>query len=140
MMALTGAVLGLVGLELAIAATASFEGDTGAALAALEGDVPSATGEAATMQPLSCLLARVRQVQPALEPEMVSFHHYGDAAAVGDVYGNRAGAMVYSPAGRLDAHTGEVLRITDRSRQSLGRRVYAMVTPLHTTRATAGSP
>ena len=68
---------------------------------------------------------------PGLRPEVATVQHYGDSAGRITVYGNVPGRLVYYPAVTLSLASGEVVEVVDWSRADLGRRIYAMVTPLH---------
>lgn len=129
--ALTGAVLGFAGVAVMAAALTAFEGDAGAAVAALAGEPPAAAGQPAVTLPLPVLIDRAAAALPGLVPEVVVAHRFGAAGGVVEVFGNRPGALVYYPSVTVDAGTGALIRITDWSGEGLGRRVYAMVTPLH---------
>lgn len=129
--ALTGAVLGWVGLALPLAALTAHEGDMAAAASALGGFQAEARGIPAEMQPLSALLARAQVALPGLDPAVAVFRHYGDAGATVEVMGDVPGRLVYYPSVSLAGATGKVMVVTDWSVATPGKRIYAMVTPLH---------
>ncbi len=131
MLALTGAILGFSGPAVRIAAYLAFGGDAGAVSAAMFGSSPPPLGIAATMLPPSVLLARAVEALPGFVPEMLLAFNYGDAHGVIEFLGNRPGALVYYLSVVVDGATGEIVRITDWSEEGFGRRIYAMVTPLH---------
>jgi hypothetical protein len=83
------------------------------------------------MLPASALREAAIASLPGFDPEVMVAHRYGDAAAAVEFLGNRPGSLVYYISVTMDATSGEVVRITDWSRAAVGRRVYAMVTPLH---------
>lgn len=131
MMAFTGALLGLLGLMLLLAGLLAFRGDAAAAQAALFPSPPAAAGHSAPMLPLQTLVARAEDEMPGLKPEVLTLHHYGDRQARLEVYGNVPGRLVYYPMVALSPVNGETHEVIDWSRESLGRRLFAMVTPLH---------
>lgn len=130
-MALTGVVLGFSSIAIPIAAGTAFGGDLAAAFAAMATANPQPVGTPATMLPVSQLLGHARAAVPGFEPEVLIVHHYGDAGGVLEAMGNRAGGLVYYLSVAVNAASGEVAGITDWSREAFGRRLYAMVTPLH---------
>ncbi len=130
-MALTGAILGFVGLILMYTAVVAFKGDLGSAAAEMMAPGVIATGEAAPMMPVSALIEMAGEALPGIVPEVVMVRAYGDSGAVAEVMGNVPGSLVYYPSVSLEAATGAVLGVTDWSAGGIGKRVYAMVTPLH---------
>lgn len=130
-MALTGAVLGFAGVAVLAAALTAYDGDAGAALAGIGAAEPALTGRPAEPLPPSALLQRAVAALPGMRPEVAVAAGYGDAGGVLQVYGNRPGALVYYPSVTVRAATGEIADVVDWSQEPAGRRLYAMVTPLH---------
>ncbi|MFC3229717.1 PepSY-associated TM helix domain-containing protein, partial [Marinibaculum pumilum] len=131
MMALTGAMLGFAAPALTLAAATAFDGDLAAAFAAI-GDPPAAaTGRDAAPLPASRLLDHATAALPGLVPDRMEIREAGDAGATATVMGRLPGRLVYLPYVVLEAATGRVLSIADWSSGSIGRQVYAAVTPLH---------
>lgn len=131
-MALSGTILGVVGLALPLASAVAFKGDLDAATRAMaEGPGPAAAVAPAATIPASRAIAAARDAYPALVPCILSIRGYGTDGARIQVMGDVPGALAYYPWVTLDGVSGEVLSITDWSRETAGRLVYAMVTPLH---------
>ena len=131
MMALTGAMLGFAAPALTLAAATAFDGDLDAAFAAI-GDPPAAaTGADAAPLPASRLLEQATAALPGLVPDRIEIREAGDAGATATVMGRLPGRLVYLPYVVLEAATGRVLSVADWSTGSIGRQVYAAVTPLH---------
>ena len=131
-MALTGTLLGFVGLLLPLATFISFKGDTQAATEALMGGpMPPALSIPADTIPLSQALAIARTEFPVLSPRIVSVRGHDTAGARIEIIGDVSGTLIYYPWVTLDGASGQVLSVTDWSRETLGRRVYGMIAPLH---------
>lgn len=131
MMALTGCVLGFIGVFLLAAAFLSFRGDAGAASEAMSGAISASPGEAAQMVPPGLIVANALRAMPDLEPEQIVFDGWGRKGGLVTVYGTVPGRLIYFPAVVMQGETGQLEGIVDWSREGIGKRIYAMVTPLH---------
>lgn len=135
MIAFTGAVLGFSGYALVAAVLTSTGGDQAAAMAAMGMGPPKAaaaiSAEAPSALPLAELLARAAAGLPDFTPETMVVKGYGAPNGMVEAFGHLPGRLVYYPSVTLSTATGAVIRVTDWSRESWGRRLYAMTTPLH---------
>lgn len=129
-MALTGAILGFAGIVVLLAALTAHRGDGGAAMAAM-GMLHPSSETPAEMLPASPLLDMALARLPGLVPEVVEVADWGLGSARFVVMGNVSGRLVYYPSVAVSGADGSVLEVVDWSRESIGRRLYAMVTPLH---------
>lgn len=129
-MALTGSILGFAGIVVLVAALTAHRGDGAAAMAAL-GMLHPSSEVASDVAPASTLLATALDRMPGLVPEVVEIADWGRKSARMVVMGNVSGRLVYYPTVSLSGAAGTVLEVVDWSREGLGRRLYAMLTPLH---------
>ena len=131
MIAFTGAFLGLIGLVLMLNAFVAYDGDVDAATAALGGGVTPVPGGAAPMRPLRELLDASASALPGLQPEYISFSHYGDRAATLQVWGALPQTLVYFPQVTLSVASADVLAISNWREEYWVRALYGAMTPLH---------
>jgi uncharacterized iron-regulated membrane protein len=131
MIAFTGAFLGLIGLILMLNAFAAYGGDVDAATTALGGGVSPAPGGAAHMRPLRELLDAAESALPGLQPEYLTFSHYGDRAATVQVWGTLPQTLVYFPQVTLSVATADMLAISNWREEHWARALYGAMTPLH---------
>jgi uncharacterized iron-regulated membrane protein len=120
LIALTGAWLGLeslIGIRASSAAPMVIEGKG-----------------AGTPLPIAEIVRRARSARPDFTPTHVNFASYGAAGSTVRVQGDLPGyRLVQRGQTRLvfDADSGRLLQTIDRTTQGAGRRVLAMMRPLH---------
>jgi uncharacterized iron-regulated membrane protein len=120
LIALTGAWLGLeslIGIRASSAAPLVIEGEG-----------------AGTPLPIAEIVRRARSARPDFTPTHVNFASYGAAGSTVRVQGDLPGyRLVQRGQTRLvfDADSGRLLQTIDRTTQGAGRRVLAMMRPLH---------
>ncbi|MDF1790445.1 MAG: PepSY-associated TM helix domain-containing protein [Thalassobaculaceae bacterium] len=129
-MALTGTILGFAGIVVLLAALTAYRGDGAAAMAAM-GMLHPSSEATADMVPASRLMAEALRRMPGMVPEVVDVADWGQSSARLVAMGNLSGRLVYYPSVSLSGASGEVTEMVDWSREGVGRRLYAMVTPLH---------
>ena len=118
--ALTGAWLGLEGL-IGIRASSSSPIE-------IQGSGPG------TPLPISKILLRAEALYPELQPSHVNITNRSAAGSTIRVQGDLPGHRLVQRGQTMfvfDADTGEHLQTVDRTKQGLGRRVLAMMRPLH---------
>jgi uncharacterized iron-regulated membrane protein len=120
LIALTGAWLGLeslIGIRASSAAPLVFEGE--------------GTG---TPLPIAEIVRRARSARPDFTPTHVNFASYGAAGSTVRVQGDLPGYRLVQRGQTMlvfDADKGRLLQTIDRTTQGAGRRVLAMMRPLH---------
>lgn len=130
MIALTGAVLGIVTLLAPVIAVLAFKGDQQALFDAVIGQPPEATGQQVQMLSMD----EIRAMQhPELEgqPLYVVMHNYGDANATFDVYYKPETKLLYAEALSINGATGEPVVNPSVNQTLPGSRVVASMSPLH---------
>lgn len=118
--ALTGAWLGLESL---IGITAS-----SASPVEIAGSGPGAP------RPIAWFSERARQIEPSFTPTHINFTHYGAAGSTARVQGDLPGPRLVQRGQTMivfDADSGRHLQTLDRTQQGAGRRLLAMMRPLH---------
>ena len=134
--ALTGTLMVLSPLLFSLAVGPVFGGDLTQAArtaGALVEDAPALSyGVRQDALPLSTLIARARQAEPRLEPEMFHFAGFGRAEGTVDVIGQVRGQTFGDGRVRMRATDGEVLLIETPDREPAVAVVARWIHGLHT--------
>jgi len=130
----TGAILAIGTLLLAPFQYLVFEGKLmqliGADLTLAEPREPA--GSNAPLLSVSQVLARAQAARPGIEAESLVYHHAGDANAQIDIYGHVEQRSLSALAAiALNGSSGELIRIVDAERFSVGTRFYRSLAALH---------
>ena len=135
MIGFTGALIGLSGILLLIAAGAAYKGDTAAAQAAILGTPPQYVGEAAPMTNLDDLRLKALEMQPGTVMESAFIQNFGDKNAYVDFNLDTPSVTrtALAPRGSVSFHavTGEFLNSKDWHASGIGMRIYYSIVPLH---------
>ncbi|UTW60166.1 PepSY domain-containing protein [Kordiimonas sp. SCSIO 12603] len=135
MIGFTGALIGLSGILLLIAAGAAYKGDTAAAQAAILGTPPQYVGEAAPMTNLDELHAKAIEMQPGTAMETAIIQNFGDKNAYIEFNLDipNVTRTALAPRGSVSFHavTGEFLSSKDWHASGIGMRFYYSIVPLH---------
>lgn len=131
MIAYTGAMLGLAGLLIALTSLLAFGGDMDQARAALAGAGPDPADETAEMASLDRMITGSLVLYPDKVPERVIVNHYGDANAWVRIDMTEPGTLSNRNTHVLFNGTDGSLRETLALRDSMGRRLFASIIPLH---------
>jgi hypothetical protein len=89
---------------------------------------------AGTPLPIAEIVRRARSARPDFTPTHVNFASYGSAGSTVRVQGDLPGYRLVQRGQTMlvfDADSGRILQTVDRTQQGLGRRLLAMVRPLH---------
>ena len=130
MIALTGAVLGIVTLLAPIIAVLAFKGDQQALFDAVIGQPPDAVGVQAQMISVD-ELAQMRHPESGEAPWYVITHHWGDEGAVLDVYFKSETELKYAEGVSVSGTTGEFTYSATTDTETPGNRLTAAMAPLH---------
>ncbi len=134
-MTYTGAVLGLGGLLLIVAAYSAFDGDKQAAIEAIIGKAPVLTQQTCTPQSLDTLAAKNREHWANLYGDSVllevEVEGLGDCQGVATFASEIPGYLLLENAVTFSLTTGEIQKVVDWVPASFGERWYAFIGPLH---------
>ena len=131
----TGAVLGLGGLLLIVAAISAFDGDKDAAIAAVIGEEPIMSGEVCEMKSIDSLAAQANQYWAerygSSVIEDIEIHGLNDCNAQVTITSEIPGYLLLNNAISYSMKTGETNNVIDWIPSGFGERWYALVGPLH---------
>ena len=132
-MALTGALLGLLGLIAPIMVLSAFGGDVGKATEAFSGPSIQATEIAAPMLPVGPMIAALEEHEPGLEATSLFFRKWGDQAAEVSINLDRAPykQLTAGETHRLSLVNGETLHVSSLTDRGIGARLFGSIQPLH---------
>lgn len=126
----TGAFLGVVAILSPIVAVLAFKGDTDALIEAVIGAPPEPAGVAARMLPID-RVAELRHPDTGAAPAFLSVTHWGDAAAVYEVFFDEDRRLARYDAVTLSGVTGEPVNVRAFDPDTPANRVTEAVAPLH---------
>ncbi|WP_444959564.1 PepSY-associated TM helix domain-containing protein [Microbulbifer sp. VVAC002] len=130
--AFTGAILGLNGIMIQVAAFSAFEGNVEAAVASVVGEHPEITGEPLLSNSYNQMLLRYHDQVPNAKPKAIYVEAYGDRSQVVQVSGQTNEALVRFVDVKYRSEDGEVVNINNPVQDSGPfMRVYFSLTPLH---------
>jgi len=134
-MTYTGAVLGLGGLLLIVAAYSAFDGDKQAAIEAIIGKAPVLTQQACTSHSLDTFATKSRDYWANLYGDSVllevEVEGLGDCQGVATFASEIPGYLLLENAITFSLTTGEIQTVVDWVPASFGERWYAFIGPLH---------
>lgn len=131
----TGAVLGLGGLLLIVAAISAFDGDKDAAIAAVIGEEPVMSGEVCQMKSVDALAQQANDYWAKLygnsKIEDIEIHGLNDCNAQITITSEIPGYLLLDNAISYSMRTGETKKVIDWIPSGFGERWYALIGPLH---------
>ena len=130
MISFTGAVLGIVALLAPIVAAIAFKGDVEALEHAIFGDHPEPTGQQVQMISLD-ELQRMRHSESGYLPELISMEHYGDEAAVFNIFYPADTELLMYEIISLSGATGERVVNAQLEATNAASRATGAMAPLH---------
>ncbi|MEM0984916.1 MAG: PepSY-associated TM helix domain-containing protein [Pseudomonadota bacterium] len=130
MIALTGAVLGIVTLLAPIIAILAFKGDQQALFDAVIGQPPEPVGQQVQMMSVDDIYA-MPHPESGERPWYVATHNWGDEAAVLDIYYKEDRKLISAEGRTVSAVTGEPAYSATTDTKTPGNRLVAAMSPLH---------
>ncbi|MEM6914051.1 MAG: PepSY-associated TM helix domain-containing protein, partial [Pseudomonadota bacterium] len=130
MIALTGAVLGIVTILAPIAALLAFRGDQQALIEAVVGQPPEPVGVQAMMLSAD-EVAQMRHPETGAEPWYVVTHNWGDEGAVFDIYYKPESRLFIAEGVSISGVTGEPVFNATTATSTPGNRLVGAIAPLH---------
>ncbi|WP_341197849.1 PepSY-associated TM helix domain-containing protein [Hyphomonas chukchiensis] len=130
MISFTGAVLGVVALLAPIVAAIAFKGDVEALEHAIFGDHPEPTGQQVQMISLD-QLQRMRHPESGYLPEFISMEHYGDEAAVFNIFYAADTELLMYDIVSLSGATGKRVVNEQLEATNAASRATGAMAPLH---------
>ncbi|PHS31033.1 MAG: hypothetical protein COA95_07610 [Methylophaga sp.] len=131
MISFSGAMLGLAGLMINVAALSAFDGDVDAAVATVLGERVEISGQLLPDYSLDLFVKKYRIDRPKSTPTMLMIEGYGDLNQVVQVSGEKEGALVSFSNIKYRSHNHEILHINTADDATPFMLAYYALTPLH---------